>query len=185
MSQKRSTDPYQSADRTYYPCCQVIGWHASDCPESGVAPPQTWRDLSEALTPQQVAYLENWDANPIPGIGVADGQHEQALLRTAHEFIASNAAAVRFAHIAPPPEDGHHYPWSDEYDGSWSRSFVGTTREVGAGKVVIHGIQTSDGKITRSITADCEDLTPSDAALVAAALIEAAAEVDRLAQGFA
>lgn len=69
----------------------------------------TWRDLADALTPQQVAYLEDWERHP----GVlprADGsaptllERQRALLFTAREFVGSNAAAALYADVAAPPD---------------------------------------------------------------------------------
>lgn len=146
----------------------------------------TWRDLADALTPQQVAYIEEWERHPeLPPR--ADGkvktaeQHQQTLLFVAREFLSSNTAAVILADVAPPPEEGHHHPWQNEGDGTWSRFFVGTVRTMGDVRVLIDGTQFSDGRITRAITTDAsEGMGSAEARQLAAMLIEAADELDRL-----
>lgn len=147
----------------------------------------TWRDLADALTPPQIAYLENWENHPeIPPM--ADGsappaeQHALGLLFAAREYVGHNAAAALYADVAPPPDDGQHHHWQHDGDGKWSRFFTGSTREVGDTTVIISGFQDSSGTITRSITVDgdAEDLDAAQAREVAAALLDAAAELDRL-----
>jgi hypothetical protein len=148
----------------------------------------TWRDLADALTPHQIAYLENWESRPdLPpradGSARPSAQHERALLFTAREYSGQNAAAALYADIAPPPEVGQHYPWEHFGDGTWTRFFVGTTRKVGSAEVMITGLQSSDGSIERSIGVDgaSDSLDASNARTLAAALLEAADELDRLA----
>jgi hypothetical protein len=146
----------------------------------------TWRELADALTPEQIAYIEHWERHPeLPPM--ADGssrsaeKHADGLLFTAREYVGANAAAVMFADIAPPPEEGQHYPWSEHADGTWTRFFVGTTRNLGDVEVMINGIQSSDGSISRTINANAvDDLDASQARRLAALLVETADELDRL-----
>lgn len=145
----------------------------------------TWRDLADALTPAQVSYLEQWESHPeVPPL--ADGgvrspeDHAESLLFSAREYISQNAAAALYADVAPPADDGTYYPWEHIGDGRWTRFFTGTEREVGETTVRITGMQYADGTITRTITAHCEDVDAATARLLAAALIEAADELERL-----
>jgi hypothetical protein len=144
----------------------------------------TWRELADALTPQQIAYIEDWERRPdIPpladGSAKTDDAHQRALLFTAREFVGSNAAASLFADIAPPPEEGHHYPWENIGDDTWTRFFVGTSRKLGDVEVFISGIQSSDGAISRAIGVSAgEDMGATEARHLAALLIEAADELD-------
>ncbi|MHA0287041.1 hypothetical protein ACXYX3_11375 [Mycobacterium sp. C3-094] len=147
----------------------------------------TWRDLADALTPHQIADLEYWEAHPdIPpradGSSPSPEDHARALRFAAREFLSQNAAAVLFADVAPPPDDGVHYPWQPDGDGGWARYFTGTDRKVGSTTVMINGMQHSDGSITRTICIDgeTESLGPSAARQVAAAIVEAADELERL-----
>lgn len=146
----------------------------------------TWRELADALTPQQIAYIEEWERRPAEP-PMADGshrpeaEHQLALLRTAREFVGQNAAAALFADIAPPPEDGYYYPWEDQGDGVWTRFFVGTVRTLGDGEVKISGLQSSDGGIKRGIeVGGFEDLDAAQARQLAGLLLEAADEMEAL-----
>ena len=69
----------------------------------------------------------------------------------------------------------------------WSRTFEGTLRDVGTAdtgypaKVLAGGVQFSDATVTRSITVTAnEGLTAAEARELAAALLEAADEIERL-----
>jgi hypothetical protein len=147
----------------------------------------TWRDLADALTPHQIAYLENWEQHPeIPPMADWSApppeRHAAALLFSAREYVGQNAAAALYADVAPPPEDGQHYPWEHDGDGKWFRFFAGTARELGETSVTITGLQSADGSIERTISIDGSDegLDASTARQIAAALIEAADELERL-----
>lgn len=147
----------------------------------------TWRDLADALTPHQVAYIEDWEAHPeLPpmadGKPAPYGAHQAGLLFTAREYVKQNAAAAYFADVAPPAEDGEHYPWEHDGDGKWFRLFYGTTRKVGDVQVMLSGLQGCDGTITRSISVDgdSESLEAMQARQIAAALLDAADELERL-----
>jgi hypothetical protein len=147
----------------------------------------TWRDLADALTPHQVAYIENWEAHPeIPpmadGTSAPPEQRAAALLFTAREYVGQNAAGALFADVPPPPDPGTHYPWEHDGDGKWFRFFAGTTREIAGAQVVISGLQSVDGTITRTIAVDgdSESLDSGQARQLAALLIEAADELERL-----
>ena len=147
----------------------------------------SWRDLADALTPPQVAYHENWESLPdlppmVDGSAAPPAEHERALLFTAREYVGRNAAAALYADVAPPPEDGRYYPWEHDGNGEWFRFFAGTTREVGKTAVTISGLQYVDGTIRRSVSVDgdSEGFDATRARLVAAALIEAAEELERL-----
>lgn len=146
----------------------------------------TWRDLADALTPQQIAYIEDWELHPDEP-PMADGSRRPAedraagLLLSAREFVQQNAAAALFADVPTPPDDGVHYPWEHYGDGVWQRFFYGTTRQVGDAEVVVSGLQLSDGSITRSIPVQsAESLDVETARLLAVALVNAADELERL-----
>lgn len=151
------------------------------------SPPNPWRDLADALTPQQIAELEYWETHPeIPpradGSRPSPEDHARALLFSAREYLSQNAAGALFADVAPPPDGGVHYPWEPDGDGGWVRYFTSTDRKVGNTTVMINGMQHCNGSITRSICIDgeTESLDPSAARQVAAAIVEAADELERV-----
>ncbi|CAM3108272.1 hypothetical protein BST27_18605 [Mycobacterium intermedium] len=147
----------------------------------------TWRDLADALTPQQVAYIEEWERHPelpprVDGSVKTPEEHQRTLLHVAREFLGSNTAAVMLADVAPP-DGGDHRPWQDEGDGTWSRFFVGTVRTMGDVRVIIDGTQYSDGRIERFVTTDsAEGMGSAEARQLAALIIEAADEIDGWAE---
>ena len=96
---------------------------------------------------------------------------------------ARDAGTAADVGVAPPPGDGWHYHWEHDGDGKWFRFFTGNTHEVDGGSAVrISGIQYADGTITRSISidGDTESLDAQQARKVAAALLDAADELDQL-----
>lgn len=144
----------------------------------------TWRDLADALTPEQIAYIEHWETHPddppnVDGSPRPEAERQRSLLFIAREFVEQNAAAALFADVAPPPEAGHHHPWEHVGDGAWRRFFTGTSRKVGDVEVFVTGMQSSDDSIVRRINvAGAEDMSAADARATAALLIEAADELD-------
>ncbi|MGD9621442.1 MAG: hypothetical protein AB7G47_13925 [Mycolicibacterium sp.] len=154
--------------------------------------PTTWHDLRDQLTPDQIEYLESWDANPdIPVMSPVHGpvleEHRRgSLYFAAKKFVETNAATGRFAHVPMPPDarvvDGWHLFGDDEFD----RHFDGTTRRDNTGvRVYISGRQYQDGRVERVITVtgppDNDDvLTAAEARAAARMLLEAADELDKL-----
>ncbi|GAA2776872.1 hypothetical protein [Mycolicibacterium pallens] len=155
---------------------------------------QSWRDLADQLTPEQIAYVEHWEAHPeIPpradGLPVDPEHHRSSLIFTATEFAWRNAAAVRYAHIAPPPGATFVGDWAGDLWDSGdpaTRIFEGTKRTCGHMDVRIGGWQDSNGHTDWQITVDSNEkfndgqMTSAVARQVAAAIVEAADELDRL-----
>ncbi|MBX7453412.1 hypothetical protein GR927_35985 [Mycolicibacterium sp. 3033] len=146
----------------------------------------TWRDLADALTAQQIAELEYWEAHPeIPpradGSSPSPEDHAQALLFSARAYLSQNAAGTLFADVAPPPDEGVHYPWEYDGEGRWVRFFSGSDRKVDNTTVQINGMQYDDGTITRlvSIDGETEGLDATQCRAVAAALAEAANDLEQ------
>lgn len=146
----------------------------------------TWRDLTDQLIPEQIAYLENWEARPdLPPMASGEAppleEHYAALLFAAREYAIQNAAAIEFAHVPPPPDEGEHQPWTNLGNNNWVRYFYRTPCKVGPASVAISGVQSSDGSIKRWIyVEEVDDLDPTTARQLAAALIAAADELERL-----
>jgi hypothetical protein len=94
-----------------------------------------WREVQDALTPKQIAYLENWEQHPeLPprADGYADPSlHQGGLLFAAQEYAATNATAKHGLHLPMPAGaqcvDGWLHCGGDEY----FRAFEGTTRTDG------------------------------------------------------
>ena len=108
------------------------------------------------------------------------------LLECAHDLAHANTL---FAHVEPPADAARTLGWTSDEDGVWSRTFEGTLRAVGTAdtdhraKVLIGGVQFSDATVTRSITVTAnEGLIATEARELAAALLEAADEIERLGQ---
>ncbi len=154
-------------------------------------PATCWRDLADLLTPEQLAHLEGWERLPeLPrtdGTLPADVERQASLLFTAREYVGRNVAGIRYADVALPPDTDDAGEWVEWDTDDLCRWFTGTRRTVvGQAAAEIIGWQHTDGRIEREIVIHSEGLssapsvTPAQARELAAALIEAADEVDRL-----
>ena len=106
------------------------------------------------------------------------------LLECAHDLAQANTL---FAHVERPADATRTLEWTSDQDDVWSRTFEGTLRAVDTAetghpaKVLTGGVQFSDATVTRSITVTAnEGLTAGEARELAAALLEAADEIERL-----
>jgi hypothetical protein len=76
------------------------------------------------------------------------------------------------------------YEWDDTDTPTPSRHWMGTVRRVGDAEIILDGTQYSDGRVERCLTVhgvDTDGTMPTDTARqIAAALIEAADEIDGL-----
>lgn len=154
----------------------------------------SWHALRDQLTPDQIEYLENWGAqlnNPAmsPEHGpVLDEYRRGSLYVAAKEFVETNVATGRFAHVPMPPDAKVVDGWHRYDDDGFDRHFDGTTRRDTTGvRVFIGGRQYQDGRIERVITVtgppDNDDvLTAVEARAAARMLLEAADEIDRLGE---
>ena len=82
--------------------------------------------------------------------------------------------------IAAPADTTQTADWRADIHGNWTRGFLGTARTVSDHQIEIEGTQFSDGHTTRVINAHALWLDADTARQLAAALIEAADELDRL-----
>jgi hypothetical protein len=140
----------------------------------------TWRDLACDLTPSQRDSMEfverEFAACPTARDATAD------LLDLARGHIEQNLIDIALAGVPLPSGATDLSGWEKnlQRDG-WSRTLVWRTWDSGELVVDIAGRQESDGTYTRQITLeDGVDFTSTCARQVAAALIEAADEIDRL-----
>jgi hypothetical protein len=145
----------------------------------------TWGDLSDQLTPAQIEMLERFE-------GTAAAPDAEAIAETllgeAREHASRNLVDnIEFGHLAPPAGAAKLFHWDNGtyFLDEWSREFEGARRTIGTtlGKftISIGGVQRQDGRVTRYLTIDGDDVLDSDdARQLAAALIEAADELERL-----
>ncbi len=140
----------------------------------------TWRDLVDQLTPQQVVELEYCEREEFPPGLASPGNH----LNHARKLVELNLARAMYADVAPPADAIEVDDWSDWDRDVYLRMFVSWFRREDGVSVEISGFQSSDGLVERSIV-DTSGDNPMSAGLArqrAAALLEAADELDRLGQ---
>lgn len=132
---------------------------------------RTWRDVADHLTAAQIAQLESLERD-----------EPQTLLEMAQQWAAQNVtAAAPFDHVAQPAGAVRTFGW--QLDGNWFRDFEGTTRRGRQVPVHICGRQQADGPTRRWIsvhTRHLNALDPMAARELAAALTDAAEEIERL-----
>jgi hypothetical protein len=126
---------------------------------------QTWRDLADQLTPEQIAGLEESERDPYAIFELPGGYRRQtaeeirvSLLRQARTAARDNLAGILYAEVPTPAGVTQLSHWDGESD---SRLFNGTGRPVevngtdsdGNGLVVsvdIWGTQYPDGRECKS-----------------------------------
>jgi hypothetical protein len=138
----------------------------------------TWRDLADQLTPKQQATLERYERDfanhNIPPTA--------ELLAIARDSAQHNLSDQMFADLPMPGGVQLAEHWQPDGD-EWARAFDGTSRTVKDTDVWIVGEQRASGAINRVIhvyLGGTDDLHSDDARQLAAALVEAADEIDRL-----
>ena len=133
--------------------------------------PTTWRDLADQLTDEQVKKL-----------GAAAWMDPADLADVAHQYVKSNQLQTAMAHVPTPAQAHSTSRWFDDgqtvartiYGREWQLATV-TVRIIGeqdAAAVTKMGVEVRDHTD--------HDMTASGARELAAALIEAADELDRL-----
>jgi hypothetical protein len=145
----------------------------------------SWRDLSDQLTPQQIAEMEYCEREGIPP-GLNTPQHQ---LNCARAMARHNIIQALCADIAPPSDaSGSVYHWEAWGGGGYGRMYEVSSTRVGGNMLVdILGVQHDNGDVERFILADLSEndrdgnMNAVQARQLAAALIEAADEMDRLA----
>ena len=139
----------------------------------------TWRDLADQLTPEQVAELDYCEREQIPPGAATPLGH----LNHARKLAELNIARAMFADIAAPAEAiGDVDDWMDWDDAVYQRMFTAWSHHVDAVSVDVLGMQFSTGHIERWIvdTGRDDPMTAGQARQRAAALLDAADELDRL-----
>lgn len=144
----------------------------------------TWRDLADQLTPEQVDKLLEFEGRR--------PESQADLLEWARECSERNLDdTLHFGHLDRPEGATQVYGCGERTDGrGWSREFTGTSRRVDGVSVRLNGTQFADGTVERTLAVGVDDLaagpggalTAAAARQLAAALIEAADELDRMAR---
>ena len=136
----------------------------------------TWRELAGQLTAAQITDMEIFERDtsaykPSPG----------ALVLIATSMVETNEGQIRFAHI-PVPADAMDVPspWEELDTDLWQRVYCAWRHPDVPDAVQVLGYQRSDGTVHRTIFAnvDLEDIDAGTARAIAAALIQAADELD-------
>jgi hypothetical protein len=89
---------------------------------------------------------------------------------------------VTFGHVAGRADATRVFHWEADGD-EWTRHFDGTEHAAGSANVYIAGWQSPDGSAERRVSVgqgDADELTADAARQLAALLVEAANELDRL-----
>jgi hypothetical protein len=148
----------------------------------------TWRDLTDELTPQQIAELvEYCEREQVPP-GLASPQHQ---LNGARAISRENIIQALCAGISAPADSiDEPSPWIEWDHGDYCRMFTSTAARTVAGAnitVMVLGNQFYDGRIERWIRIDESAFSDADSGMTAeqarapsAALAEAADELERL-----
>lgn len=148
----------------------------------------SWRDLADQLTAEQIAELEYCERAQIP----PEVDQPQGHLNYARAMAQRNLAQAVCAGIPVPAEAvGEPCGW-EEWGVRWGRMYTAAPERTGRRKtggdrrplwtVSVQGVQFDDCSVERSVTASVDDgpLTAADARQFAAALIEAAADLEAL-----
>lgn len=136
-------------------------------PDDDVA---SWHGLRDQLTPQQIAKLTEAERA---------GTDAANLLDLARHYAGQHPGDTWHVDVAAPFGAAYCGHWDQDTDGRWSRGFDGTTRLSGGTAVVIRGLQDADGTVERHVSIGAAKLTTWQARQLAAALINAADEIDQ------
>jgi hypothetical protein len=146
-----------------------------------------WRDLADQLTPEQISGLEGCERR-FNTDGVADDPRAQASLRGfARQYAEHNLVDAAYADVPlPAGASTDSEGWGKDLKlGGYRRSLLWRSDgEPGEVSVDIDGWQRLDGSFTRHISLWGADeggaLTSTQARRIAAMLLDAADELERL-----
>ena len=148
----------------------------------------SWRDLESGLTFDQVGFMLNFESTALSD----PADVAEYLLEAARGHVRQNRVdAQRFGHLQVPDGAAKVEHWEDDGTGNWVRQFSGASSVLqfpnfgSSVEVAIDGVQHEDGSVERFIDvysdgSDGIQFTAEDARQLAGALIDAAAELDRL-----
>jgi len=162
----------------------------------------SWRDLADQLTPEQIARFARFEAGamqslhkrqqqPAPAGWVPESAESIArgFLAEARREAECNLNDTLFDVPVPAGMDLEEVDhWEDDGTGTWTRLLHGETRNIEGfdAAVYLTGVQTQDGAVTWSLYVHVEDnhaLTSDQLRALAANLVVAADELDRLSAG--
>lgn len=141
---------------------------------------QTWRDVADQLTPEQVRTLERIEANLLArGVAPAE-QVAAALLDNARYHAQLNLRdTTMFGHLPTPACTRFLNHFEDEGTGSFSRRFDGSVWDIDDIRVEVISVQHDDATVERAVYVNGEKLTAGQTRELATALISAADEAER------
>jgi hypothetical protein len=150
----------------------------------------TWRDLADQLTPEQASRYERHEADAMQSIAAARNVYEspediaRCFLSEARVEAAHNLTDSTFDVPVPAStvEVGH---WEEDGEGRWTRLVHGESRTIDSYDATFYltGEQSPDGAVAWSLYVHVNDsgsMTTDQVRELAAKLIEAADELDRL-----
>ncbi|MGD9622860.1 MAG: hypothetical protein AB7G47_22210 [Mycolicibacterium sp.] len=157
--------------------------------------PTTWHDLRDELTPQQIAYIQDFeDRYPETLAGGAD--RANVMLRCAIDHAKQNRhdrehfghlpvpdAPIRMSAWEPADDDNTLGPWLRTYDlRDWIIDLPGEPPRASRADLTLAGAQLDDGRIERWVIVEANSvrMTSAKARELAAALLAAADELDQL-----
>lgn len=151
----------------------------------------TWRDLADQLTAEQAARFERHEAQALESIRQGRNAYEspeditRCFLDEARWEAQQNLTDALFDVPMPAFAESVEH-WEDDGRGSWSRRVDGPHRTIDGAdaSVYVQGVQTPDGTVDWSLwvtVSDRDNMTAEQARTLAATLVEAADELDRLA----
>lgn len=142
-----------------------------------------WRDLADQLTHQQVASLEEWEANPIPSHSPAE--HHHFLLCAARGWATGNLIELRYSDVPVPAGATLIDGWdTKDKTNTLTRPVEWAKFDTARVDISVDAWQETSGAYTPGISlysiSDGDALTAAEARELAAALLQAADELDRL-----
>lgn len=144
----------------------------------------SWRDFVDHLPPHVIARFERHEQlSELHGPLAFPEEDPAEVIRRDQQMMFEEARdQVPFAHVPLPPCANWADLWDEAGDGSWSRVVDGTSRQTGPLAVNITGVQSSDGSVSWSVSADTKDyaVSPEQLREYAVMVVEAADELDRL-----
>jgi hypothetical protein len=148
----------------------------------------TWRDLSDLLVPSEVESLESLERDLQRVARASDRSIAAVMLKAARDWATNHVVDAAYADVPVPAgasTDSSGWEQNLQRDG-YSRSLVWRSYDDGLDGITvdIDGRQECDGSFTRHVSLwgveEGGGLTSAVARDVAALLIEAADELDRL-----
>ena len=155
---------------------------------------RSWRALADQLTPEQAEWLEERERDPDSLVRLTGNPEyrvdDDSLLLSARRYARDNLAAAMIGDVPAPAGAVKLCEWDDPDTQDAFRLFWGATRSVRLADdaeigVIIRGTQSADGTVEERgilIEGGSDDPMTTDAARrLAAALLEAADDIDRAA----